>query len=332
MSGATRISVIIPTYDRRDVLARTLRHLCAQDYPEDAYEVLVVDNSADGTPSMVEAFAAGARCRVRLVRTPERLPAVKRNQGVRLATGDLALFLNDDLWVDPDFLSRHAAAHAAHDAPVAVVGKVDQSPEMPRTPFGEWYTPFAYHEIAHRGGREVPYRYFWSMNLSLPRGEMLDRDLVFHEDWTEIGHEDVELGYRWSRAGRKIVYEPRARGDHYHPHTLASACRLQRSIGRGLRELERLVPDPDLLERYGVFSWRNRPRAIARGLARRALFNAATVPPAARWLEGRRRNSTLSRWMYWKVLLHYTNLGYREGTPRATRPLATRPPLAEGRA
>jgi hypothetical protein len=155
------------------------------------------------------------------------------------------------------------------------------------------------------------------MNLSFPRERMLAEGLTFHEAWSQIGHEDVELGYRWTSAGHPIVYNPRALCHHYHLHTLASACRLQESIGLGLRDLERLIPDPKLLERYGVFSWRNSPRAIARGLARQALVNDVTGPALERWLEGCKENSTLTRWLYWKVMLRHTQRGYRAaGSPR----------------
>jgi GT2 family glycosyltransferase len=153
---------------------------------------------------------------------------------------------------------------------------------------------------------------------------MLERNLLFHEDWAEIGHEDVELGYRWSRAGREIVYNPRARGDHYHPHALRSACRLQESIGRGLRDLEVLIPEPGLLGRYGVFSWGNGVRGVLRGLARGALFNRLTVPPARRWLERQQENGALARWMYWKVLLHHTGRGYAHAPRRAPQALPIR--------
>lgn len=328
MSTVARISVVIPTYNRADVVERTLRHLDAQDYPADRYEVIVVDNSTDATPSMVERIAATSRSPIRLMRSAERLPAVKRNLGMKAANGDLVLFLNDDVWARPDLLTEHARAHAAADRGGlrAVLGHVEQSSEMPQTPFLEFYRPFAYEEIADRGGQLVSARHFWSMNLSLPIGEMLARNLLFHEDWAEIGHEDVELGYRWAKAGGVIFYNPRAYVEHYHPHSLESACRLQESIGRGLRDLEKLVPQPDLLERYGVFSWRNRPRSVARGLIRRTLFNSATVPRAQAWLAGRKRNTRLTRWMYWKVMLHYTERGYRLAPVRSPRPLPIRAP------
>jgi glycosyltransferase involved in cell wall biosynthesis len=327
MSTLPTFSIVIPTYNRSDVLERTIRQLDSQDYPADRFEVIAVDNSSDATPLMVERLAQSSRSSIRLLRVAQRLPAVKRNLGLYAATGTIVLFLNDDVWARPDLLSEHARAHAAHDGElVAVLGHVEQSPEMPKTPFLEFYRPFAYHEIAPYAERPVGPRHFWSMNLSLPRAEMIARNLVFHEDWAEIGHEDVELGHRWARAGGVVVYNARAYVEHYHPHTLESACALQESIGRGLRDLEKLVPERDLLERYGVFSWHNSPRAIVRGAIRRTLFNAVTVPYARRWLSARRRNTALTRWMYWKVMLHFTERGYRRAPTRHPRPVPIRFP------
>lgn len=316
-------SIILPTYNRSGVVEETLIRLLDQDYPADRYEILVCDNSSDDTPRMVERVAETTPVPVRLLASDERLPAVKRNQGVRASTGDFVLFMNDDVWVRRDFLREHAASHAANKAPVAVLGLVEQSPKMPQNPFIEWYRPFAYQLIADRADLSVPYEFHWSMNLSLPRDVIIDRQLVFHEDWSEIGNEDVELGYRWTRAGYRVIYNPRAWGEHFHPHDLDTACRLQEVIGRGLRDLEALVPDPGLLERYGVFSWDNSPRAVARGLARRLLFNRATVPLLRRRFGSLRGRNALVEWSYWKIFLHYTNRGYRSAAPSRTTPVPT---------
>lgn len=319
------VSVIFPTYNRSDVVRRTIEDLSAQDHPHDLLEILVADNSSDDTPRMVLELAEHSDVRIRLLASEERLPAVKRNQALRMAVGDLVVFMNDDVWVRPDFVTRHVEAHNRHDGPVAVVGHVEQSDLMPQTAFIEWYRPFAYDEIADRAGEPVSYRYHWSMNLSLPRQVMLERNLLFHEDWAEIGHEDVELGYRWSRAGYPIVYEPRAWGEHFHPHDLASACRLQASIGRGLRDLEVLIPERDLLERYGVLtrdaSWRGRVRMAART----ALFNRVTVPLLQPRLERVSERSRWAEWTYWKVMLHHTQRAYRSTPPRRPVPTPTLP-------
>ena len=314
------VSVVIPTYNRADVVSTTLQRLLQQDLPSDRYEVLVCDNSSDETPDRVRQLASTTAVRVQLLSGTDRLPAVKRNHGLRAARGRIVVFMNDDVWVRPDFLSQHVAEHGRRRTPAAVLGHVEQSPMMPQTPFAQWYRPFAYHEIDNAMGRPLSYRYSWSMNLSFPRKTMLARNLLFHEDWAYIGHEDVELGWRWTGAGFPIVYCPQAWGEHYHPHGLESACRLQDSIGRGLRDLESLVPDAALLERYGVFSWHNSSRSIVRGLARRALFNAVTVPLAQQWLGDAGRQSRLASWLYWKVLLHHTNRGYRGEPARSPMP------------
>ena len=319
------ISVVFPTFNRCDVVRVTLQRLIEQRYPPGLIEILVCDNSTDDTPAMVQQVAETSPMRIRLLSSDERLPAVKRNRGIREASGELLLFLNDDVWVDPDFLSEHAATHASHARPIAVLGLVEQSKEMPRDPFIEWYQPFAYHEIADRSDDTIGYRYSWSMNLSVPRDVMIERNLVFHEDWANIGHEDVEFGYRWFRAGYELVYNRRARGDHYHPHDLDSACRLQESVGRGLRDLEVLIPEPDLLERYGVFSWRSSTRGILRMGVRSSLFNRWTVPPLQRRLKAAPERTRFAEWAYWKVMLHHTARGYRTAPRRSPRPTVIRP-------
>ena len=97
------------------------------------------------------------------------------------------------------------------------------------------------------------------------------------------------------------------------------------SIGRGLRDLEVLIPDAALLERYGVFRWSNSPRAVAHGLARKTLFNRLTVPPLQRRLATLERRHRAAEWSYWKILLHHTERGYRDQGPRHPQPVVTLP-------
>ncbi len=317
------VSVVMPTYNRCEVTRATLEHLLAGDYPPDRLEILVCDNSDDGTPEMARSLDARGDVAIHVQHSDERLPAVKRNQGVLAARGDYVIFMNDDVWVRPDFVRRHVEAHRAAARPVAVLGHCEQSPRMERTPFLDWYPPFAYFLLDDQAGRPLSYRFSWSMNLSFPRQVMLDQNLLFHEDWAVIGSEDVELGRRWTLAGLDLIYEPRAWGEHYHPHDLDSASRLQESIGRGLRDLEHLVQDPSMLESYGIFTWHNSPTGLVRGMVRRGLFNAATIPVLRRWLDARRQRSRLADWVYPKLLLHFTNRGYASQPQRrpAARPI-----------
>nr|WP_294546399.1 glycosyltransferase family A protein [uncultured Rhodopila sp.] len=98
------ISVVIPTYNRADMIRETLDALFAQTRVPD--EVIVVDDgSQDSTPAVLASY--GARLKTLRIRNSGEL--VARNIGLGLARGHLVAFCdNDDLWL-PDFLAAMSA-------------------------------------------------------------------------------------------------------------------------------------------------------------------------------------------------------------------------------
>jgi glycosyltransferase involved in cell wall biosynthesis len=97
--SAPTVSVIIPTYNRRDLVQRAIQSVLNQTYRD--FEIVVVDDgSTDNTREVVEG-----RDRVRYLRQTNAGPASARNLGIRQAQGKLIAFLDsDDLWL-PEFLS-----------------------------------------------------------------------------------------------------------------------------------------------------------------------------------------------------------------------------------
>jgi GT2 family glycosyltransferase len=94
----SRISVVIPTYNRRELVRRAIESALGQTLPPE--EVVVVDdNSADGTPQMLRSWQA-TEPRLRPVCNPvNQGPAGARNLGVATARCDLVAFLDsDDVW------------------------------------------------------------------------------------------------------------------------------------------------------------------------------------------------------------------------------------------
>ena len=106
--AAAPVSGIVPTRDRADVLARTLKSLCAQSIP--LAELIIVDASRDdSTRTVVSTFAAqvqAAGCRV--LWEPAKIggAAAQRNQGVRLATQPVICFFDDDVLFFADCIAR----------------------------------------------------------------------------------------------------------------------------------------------------------------------------------------------------------------------------------
>src|SRR6202030_1015727 len=113
-----RISVIIATYNRKDVLTRSLPPLFDQDFSVDDYEVLVVvDGSTDGTARYLRSLRP--RCRLRAFEKPHRGQAAAINTGLRAASGEIVLFLDDDILCPPNLLRVHVDAHT--DATTSLV-------------------------------------------------------------------------------------------------------------------------------------------------------------------------------------------------------------------
>jgi glycosyltransferase involved in cell wall biosynthesis len=99
MATAIRISVVIPTRGRPDLLCRCVSAVLAQDFDRSAYEVIVADDGADeGTKDAIARLAATSDVPVRYVpvTTPPHGPAAARNAGWRAARGEIIAFTDDD--------------------------------------------------------------------------------------------------------------------------------------------------------------------------------------------------------------------------------------------
>ncbi len=116
------ITVAIQTYNRSATLAETLESLRNLRRPETAeYEILVVDNnSKDDTPQVIQRYRDLLAPRLRSVVEPRQGLSHARNLALQEAQGQIVSFLDDDVIVDPDWLSAVVAAFEEHSA--AVVG------------------------------------------------------------------------------------------------------------------------------------------------------------------------------------------------------------------
>lgn len=99
-----KVSVIIPTYNRRDLVSLAIESVLAQTFTD--YEVIVVDDgSSDGTGQALATFSS----QIRYIWQENQGESVARNQGIALAQGDyIALLDSDDLW-EPEKLVEQVA-------------------------------------------------------------------------------------------------------------------------------------------------------------------------------------------------------------------------------
>lgn len=226
-----QLSIIIPTFNRQDLLAKALDGYLHQSALHSIAELLVVDDgSTDNTRSIVERFISGAPFPVRYLWQPNKGPAAARNNGIREAAASLVLFTDSDIVPHRDLVAQHVLWHEQHPQPsVAVLGYVTWPDELRPTPFMRWYGKdklFVFNRL--RGKSEADFQCFYTCNLSL-KTSFIRANGQFDESFVTAAYEDTELGYRLSQCGLRLLYNPAAIGYHHQFFSFEDACRKARA-------------------------------------------------------------------------------------------------------
>ncbi|MFC1683172.1 glycosyltransferase, partial [Candidatus Zixiibacteriota bacterium] len=221
-------SIVIPTYNKLSYLRATLRSLQTLDYPQNSFEVVVVDDgSQDGTGNFLSAGHFDFRFKTVSHKTNQGRSAA-RNSGLRLAKGRVVVFLDDDMSVVPEFLHAHLHEHDQVSKRV-VLGNVCSTAEVTRTALIQYLDSRGVHKL--KKGQQVPFRYFATGNVSAERDLLLAGGL-FDERFKEFGGEDLELGYRLHKIGAEFAYAPRARSYRSDYGDISQLCRRMMTYGR----------------------------------------------------------------------------------------------------
>ncbi|RLC36933.1 hypothetical protein DRH29_03415, partial [candidate division Kazan bacterium] len=230
-----QLSVLIPTYDRRETLGKALRALFLQQGLEQvAWEVIVIDDgSTDGTGALVAKLVTESPAPLIYLYQENSGPAAARNQGIRTARAPLVLMIGDDILAAPNLLAKHLAAHKRYPLlQDAVLGLVEWAPSLNVTPFMHWWVENRFRFGALQAGKVEPdFSFFYTCNISVKREFLLNHGL-FDESFRAAAYEDTELAYRLDQAGLRIHFIPQATAYHDHPVTLQSASKRMENIGR----------------------------------------------------------------------------------------------------
>ncbi len=225
------LSVVIPTRNRPEQLRQCLSHLQNQTLAPDDYEIVLVDDGSDSSHAGLPL--AGSRAGIRYLTQPQAGPAAARNRGVAAASGEVIVFIGDDIFAPPGFLRVHADWHRQHPWDRdGMLGRVDWPAHHLQDDYMRWLdaSGLQFGHAGLRAGQRLPYHYFYTSNLSLKRSLFLEHG--FDEEFTDAAHEDTELGLRLEQAGFRLYFEPISQAEHHHFYTLEDSCRHRRRVGR----------------------------------------------------------------------------------------------------
>lgn len=233
-----RVSVIVPTFNRSQMLLKCLRALERQTVLPQEFEVIVVDDgSTDDTEAVVARLTAPFH--LKYVRQSNAGPGSARNEGIRHATGELVLFIGDDILADPRLLESHLMAHATRSEPgLAILGHIDWPPDLPRSAVMDFVCGPATLQFAYAFIPDLPaldFRFFYTSNISLKRQFLIEAaadGVTFDPDFTAAAFEDSEFAMRLTQRGLRIVYTADALAHHDHWMDLDSFSRREYAVGR----------------------------------------------------------------------------------------------------
>jgi GT2 family glycosyltransferase len=240
VSETPQISVVIPTYNRRDSVLQLLSGVYLQEGV--SFEVIVVDDcSPDDTVASISATFPS----VRLFRNPTNGgPAVSRNRGVREAKGEFIVGLDSDVTInDSTLFARIAETFQRFPQATALAlrvlegdGKADDAPR--------WCHPFPINPYADHW---VWTDYISGTGYACRRESMIQSGLF--PEILYMHHEEVEISYRLLDNGGWILHCPDLKVLH-HPHPSGNRSRI----------LAYYHPRNQVLLAAGIYPW---PRSIA---------------------------------------------------------------------
>ncbi len=218
-AAAARVAAVIPTWNRRDLLATLLRNLAAQTRPFD--EIIVIDNGSEDDSA---ALAAGAGTKVlRMGRNLGFAAAV--NRGIEAAETEWVAILNNDVTLEPDWLAKLLDAAVEEDVWFAT-GKILQAAD--HQVVDGTFDEISRGGCASRCGSGKPDGPAWNQTRPIRVAPMtaaifrrqLFCDLKGLDETFGSYMEDVDFGLRCAMAGRGGVFAPSAIAYHRGSATL----------------------------------------------------------------------------------------------------------------
>jgi GT2 family glycosyltransferase/peptidoglycan/xylan/chitin deacetylase (PgdA/CDA1 family) len=240
---APRISVVVPTFQRGPLVAALVASLCRQRFAGSFEVIVVIDGSTDDTEQRLAALDTSFPLRV--IRQPNGGLACARNRGAAAATGELLLFLDDDMDPDPHLLEEHDRSQ--REGADIVAGAIPLHPDSPRTFLADGAGTWADARTQRLAQAGYQLRFNETVNGQVSiRRDAFERLGGFDERFTaggSYGNEDLDFGHRALRAGYRAVFNARAVSRQRYVVRAAAHLRQYEDAGRADVVLARKYPE-----------------------------------------------------------------------------------------
>jgi glycosyltransferase involved in cell wall biosynthesis len=316
------ISVIIPTYNRKDSLLRTLDSLKQQTFPMDRFTVIVVDDgSTDDTETIASQQFPFSFC---YLRQNNQGATVARNHGATISQAEILVFIDDDVTISPQSLEAFAVSCSQNNK-ILVMGSLSRRSNVIASVYNAILLTSPDRPEAVQDESDLHFLYSNTELLAIRRSDFLElgmlQDPTNGQGWPNW--DDLDFGYRAYLEGFRIIQSGRAVGEHwdYSISDRATACqrwyRASKSavwLFKKHAELQTLIP---MLYDKTPLAWRqDSPGLIARKLARSVASSQPVLGSTEKLvtiLERYYPSPVVLRRLYAWLHGAYMFEGYREG-------------------
>lgn len=241
------VSVIFATYNRADILRDVFTKWKEVDrYTQYSYEIICSDDaSSDSTVQIIEE--AAKELPISLIKNKKGGAGRARNAALKIAKGEIVIFTGDDMYPEKDFIDRHYENYLKYGDKIATLGRIDWHHELDIN--------YLMHHITDVGCEQfgfvalpsygiIDFRHFYTSNISVSRNLIETQNEYFSVEFDKYGFEDIEFGYRLTKEGMKIFYDPDIIVEHHHIYnSVEKFCVRQYNAGEELVVFHKLQPD-----------------------------------------------------------------------------------------
>jgi len=235
------ISIIIPTYNGEKKICNLLHSLEKQSY-KDFEVIVVIDGSTDNTKKLLEQKNFDFKS-FKIIFQENKGRSGSRNTGAKTATGDLLLFLDDDMRLPAETVQQHVEFHKKQ-ANAWLMGNAVEDFELMQTDLQKykaflsrkWGKPFEHNDKPLQKHN----LFLMAAHLSVPKANFLQLG-GFDEALTDA--EDYDLGKRALAVGVQIYFNPEIIGWHDDFITCRSYIRRQQQYQKAHQRLRELYPE-----------------------------------------------------------------------------------------
>jgi len=222
------VSIIIPTYNNKDSLKKTVISLCEQSYPKDKYEIIVVDDGS--TDDLGKDFISWQRvcsCQLRYFFQKNKGPAAARNLGIRYAVGDIIAFIDSDCIATNTWLEEIVKGYN-NEKIAGIGGTIKALPTASKISQYCAYIKMNERPVIDKTGIV----YLITGNASFKK-DCLNLIGGFDERYDFPGGEDPDICYRMRKYGYIFQYNKNAVVYNKHKERLRDLLKTYFNYGKG---------------------------------------------------------------------------------------------------